>query len=95
MSENPNRYTKKSLHDHILDRPDSYVGSIEKEEGKIWIVTDEGNMELQTITWVPALYKIFDEILVNAADNRQRTLDVLEKANPENKKINLKYKIQV
>ena len=24
------------------------------------------------ITYVPGLYKIFDEILVNAADNRQR-----------------------
>lgn len=29
-------------------------------------------MEQQNITYVPALYKIFDEILVNAADNFQR-----------------------
>ena len=29
-------------------------------------------MELRTITYVPGLYKIFDEILVNAADNKQR-----------------------
>ena len=29
-------------------------------------------MELREITYVPGLYKIFDEILVNAADNKQR-----------------------
>lgn len=29
-------------------------------------------MVLKPITYVPGLYKIFDEILVNAADNKQR-----------------------
>ncbi len=29
-------------------------------------------MNFRTIKFVPGLYKIFDEILVNAADNRQR-----------------------
>jgi DNA topoisomerase-2 len=29
-------------------------------------------MELRKVTFVPGLYKIFDEILVNAADNKQR-----------------------
>lgn len=29
-------------------------------------------MEFKTISYVPGLYKIFDEILVNAADNKVR-----------------------
>lgn len=29
-------------------------------------------MEMREVTFVPGLYKIFDEILVNAADNKQR-----------------------
>ena len=29
-------------------------------------------MEMRTVNFVPGLYKIFDEILVNAADNKQR-----------------------
>lgn len=29
-------------------------------------------MVLKDISYVPGLYKIFDEILVNAADNKQR-----------------------
>jgi DNA topoisomerase-2 len=29
-------------------------------------------MEMRKVSFVPGLYKIFDEILVNAADNKQR-----------------------
>lgn len=29
-------------------------------------------METRNVSYVPGLYKIFDEILVNAADNKQR-----------------------
>ncbi len=32
----------------------------------------QGEMEYKGISYVPALYKVFDEILVNAADNLQR-----------------------
>jgi DNA gyrase/topoisomerase IV subunit B len=30
------------------------------------------SMEMREVSFVPGLYKIFDEILVNAADNKQR-----------------------
>jgi DNA topoisomerase-2 len=33
---------------------------------------ETGGMVLKNLTYAPALYKIFDEILVNAADNFQR-----------------------
>jgi len=33
---------------------------------------EKGVMEQREITYTPGLYKIFDEILVNAADNKQR-----------------------
>ncbi|KAH9394262.1 DNA topoisomerase 2-beta [Tyrophagus putrescentiae] len=69
-------YQKKSQLEHILLRPDSYIGSIEKETKPMWVwdVDSEGNghMVNREITYVPGLYKIFDEILVNAADNKQR-----------------------
>ena len=32
----------------------------------------QGEMDYRNISYVPALYKVFDEILVNAADNLQR-----------------------
>ncbi|CAD7955077.1 unnamed protein product [Amoebophrya sp. A120] len=68
------KYQKLSLHEHILLRGDSYVGSCEPEDGDFWVVseTDATKMEKRTLKYAPGLFKIFDEILVNAADNLQR-----------------------
>jgi DNA topoisomerase-2 len=39
----------------------------------MWVFNSEtSQMELRKVSFVPGLYKIFDEILVNAADNKQR-----------------------
>lgn len=39
----------------------------------MWVYDNETEcMVSREITYVPGLYKIFDEILVNAADNKQR-----------------------
>jgi DNA topoisomerase-2 len=53
--------------DHVLLRPDTYGGSI--TEQTITCIIDGVPVEL---TIVPMLYKIFDEILVNAIDNHVR-----------------------
>lgn len=65
-------YQKKTQLEHILLRPDTYIGSTEPVKQAMWVVEEEGNMVNREITYVPGLYKIFDEILVNAADNKQR-----------------------
>lgn len=66
-------YQKKTQLEHILLRPDSYIGSIQKYTSPMYI-WDQVTSKIvsQTITYVPGLYKIFDEILVNAADNKRR-----------------------
>ncbi|CAL5213936.1 unnamed protein product [Lathyrus oleraceus] len=64
-------YQKKSQLEHILLRPDTYVGSIEKHTQNLWVYEND-EMVHRSISYVPGLYKIFDEILVNAADNKQR-----------------------
>ena len=64
-------YQKKSQLEHILLRPDTYIGSVEKHTQTLWVF-EGGAMVLRSVTYVPGLYKIFDEILVNAADNKQR-----------------------
>ena len=43
------------------------MGSVVPEETVAWIIED-GHAVEKTITFVPGLYKIFDEILVNAID---------------------------
>ncbi|XP_077544092.1 DNA topoisomerase 2-alpha-like [Haemaphysalis longicornis] len=66
-------YQKMSQLEHILLRPDTYVGSVEPVTQTMWVVEgDSGGMKQRSVTFVPGLYKIFDEILVNAADNKQR-----------------------
>ncbi|KAL6515775.1 DNA topoisomerase 2 [Orobanche hederae] len=64
-------YQKKSQLEHILLRPDTYIGSIEKHTQTLWVFEND-EMVQRAISYVPGLYKIFDEILVNAADNKQR-----------------------
>ncbi|KAJ8655655.1 hypothetical protein O0I10_008744 [Lichtheimia ornata] len=66
-------YKKKTQLEHILLRPDTYVGSIELEEQEMWVYdSDEDLIKRRKIKYVPGLYKIVDEILVNAADNKIR-----------------------
>lgn len=64
-------YQKKTQLEHILLRPDSYIGSTEQITQNMW-VWDKQNEKIvsKSITFVPGLFKIFDEILVNAADNK-------------------------
>lgn len=66
-------YQKKSQLEHILLRPDTYIGSVEPVTELMWVYDKEKEVMVQReIKYVPGLYKIFDEILVNAADNKQR-----------------------
>lgn len=65
-------YQKKTQLEHILLRPDTYIGSVEPVTQQMWVFDEEIGMNQREITFVPGLYKIFDEILVNAADNKQR-----------------------
>ena len=69
-------YQKKSHLEQILHRPDTYIGSIEKEDGDEWVWDMKTNrMVKRRVTFVPGLLKIFDEILVNASDNAQRDMN--------------------
>jgi DNA topoisomerase-2 len=59
--------------EHILKRPDSYIGSIETVTQNIWTYdSDAERMVLRDVRYVPGFFKIVDEILVNAADNKVR-----------------------
>lgn len=53
--------------EHILKRPDSYVGPVEQHREQYWVL--DGNAFVKKyVQYSPALLKIFDEILVNAID---------------------------
>jgi DNA topoisomerase-2 len=66
-------YQKKTQREHILLRPETYIGPVQRATADCWVHDVESKKIVRKeISYTPALYKIFDEILVNAADNRHR-----------------------
>ncbi|KAK5044835.1 DNA topoisomerase 2 [Exophiala bonariae] len=64
-------YQKLTQLEHIIKRPDTYIGSVERTEKQLWVYNSEKeSMEFREVSYVPGIFKIFDEILVNAADNK-------------------------
>ena len=72
MSSSYKKYTPLQ---HVLARPDTYVGSLNPDVSKQWVVSEE-NMKMIQTSFVGGLFKIFDEILVNALDQVQVDEDV-------------------
>ena len=71
MAEIEKIYQKKTDHEHVLLRPEMFIGSIETQSEYLWVFNDNSFIH-KKINYIPGLLKIFDEILVNAADNKQR-----------------------
>ncbi|KIM84751.1 hypothetical protein PILCRDRAFT_780689 [Piloderma croceum F 1598] len=74
-------YTKLSQIEHILKRPDSYIGSVETITQVMWTFdSDTKRMVHREVKYVPGFFKIVDEILVNAADNKinDKNMDTLK-----------------
>jgi DNA topoisomerase-2 len=69
------QFKKKTLHEHILDpnTAETYIGSIHNDIINIYVYDDlENKIVRKDKQIVLGLYKIFDEVLVNAADNTVR-----------------------
>lgn len=74
-------YKKFTQHEHVLKRPDTYIGSIEDATEPQWVFNNETKkMEHKVLTYPSGLYKTYDELIVNAADQTQRdkTLDCIK-----------------
>lgn len=64
------QYQRKTDRQHILDNPDTYIGSVENVDANMWIWDEETNkIKLKEIEYIPGLYKLFDEGIVNCRDH--------------------------
>ena len=63
------KYRKHTHREHILNLPDTYIGSIETATEMVWLHDAEGNFKAETIAVNPGFYKLVDELLVNAHDH--------------------------
>lgn len=74
MAENYKKYTQI---EHVLARPGMYVGDTKCTTDECWVINlNENKAEFKSCKWNPGIFKIFDEILVNAADEAQRNKSV-------------------
>jgi DNA topoisomerase II len=64
------KYQKKSDKQHVLDNPDTYIGSIENINCNAYVFDEESKKIIEKqITYNPGLYKLFDEGIVNCRDH--------------------------
>ena len=64
------KYQQKTDKQHILDNPDTYVGSVENVDATMWLLDPEtSKISEKQIEYIPALYKLFDEGIVNCRDH--------------------------
>ena len=69
----PKQYQKKTDKEHILDNPDTYIGSVENVDSNIWLFNNDKIIS-KHINYIPGLYKLFDEGIVNCRDHVIRML---------------------
>ena len=62
------KYQKKTDKQHVLDNPDTYIGSVEEVDQENWIL-DNDKIVTKEHKYIPGLYKLFDEGIVNARDH--------------------------
>jgi DNA topoisomerase-2 len=80
------KYQKKTDKEHVLDNPDTYIGSIEQISSNMYIY-DEVNKKIveKNINFIPGLYKLFDEAIVNCRDHALRMEQLIASATEQEK----------
>jgi len=75
---------QKTDKQHILDNPDTYIGSVENIDANMWIMSEDGERIVEkNINYIPGLFKLFDEGIVNCRDHVIR-METKVSANVEN-----------
>jgi DNA topoisomerase-2 len=71
-------YVKLTPIEHVLKKPGMYIGDIDFRNDKQFIYSKNKIIQ-QEITWSPGLYKIVDELIVNAYDQsiRDQTMTLI------------------
>jgi len=78
-SDLSNKYQQKTDKQHILDNPDTYIGSVENVDAQMWLLNDEHTRIYEkNIIYISGLFKLFDEGVVNCRDHVVRMQTALD-----------------
>jgi DNA topoisomerase-2 len=71
------KYQRKTDKQHVLDNPGMYIGSTDIIDSNLWVFSEESQKIVsKNIRYIPAVYKLFDEIVVNARDHVLRIIQL-------------------
>jgi DNA topoisomerase-2 len=62
-------YRKLDHAEHVLHRPDMYIGSIQETQKEEFVCTDTFNLQMETFAISEGLVRLFIEVLANAIDH--------------------------
>ena len=81
-NEISDKYVKLTQREHVLMRPDTYIGSVNKDVKQLFVASNykeninQTKMIYGSYEYSPGFIKIFDEIITNASDHAIRTQNV-------------------
>jgi DNA topoisomerase-2 len=102
--EDLNKYQKMTDREHILRKPDTYIGTIERAETMEYVMDASPPVDIigdatsaapaapapapatltrRNITYIPGLYKLFDEGMVNMRDHVVRQAQAVADGKPD------------
>lgn len=102
--EDLNKYQKMTDREHILKKPDTYIGTIERAETMEYVMDVSPTVDIggdassdapaaaaaapatltrRNITYIPGLYKLFDEGMVNMRDHVVRQAQAVADGKPD------------
>ena len=85
-------YKKLEHKQHILELPDTYIGSVERHRDELYVLDESGEIPKivkREVEWVPGLVNIFNEILVNVTDQWTRLNSLKKRGVKKLTKINV------
>ena len=87
MADLATQYQRKTDKQHVLDNPDTYIGSVEKVDSEQWVYDEDSKrILLKSIEYVPGLYKLVDEGVVNCRDH---VIRMIQSTNPDKKVVTM------
>jgi len=88
-----NKYQKMTDREHILKKPDTYIGTIEPTDTTEYVMDAVSAspatsaappmLSRRNITYIPGLYKLFDEGMVNMRDHVVRQAQAIADGKPD------------
>ena len=85
-----NDYKREKLENHILTRPDTYIGGCDEISERMVLLENEKIVNREVVH-IPGLLNIYDEILVNARDHMIR----LQQSKSDNQVSTIKVSIKI